>query len=267
MSFPLALLSTVLRQLPRAMSGRVFSRLARWTPSWVAIPRLYSSATLASAPFLQMRLNPTDTGHQRIAWLGEYEPELTECLGRLALQGGTLLDVGANYGYFTLLWCAAHPDNQAVAVEASPRNLPFLRENIERNGFTSRVHIYDWAASDTADGSVLFDLGPDSQTGWGGIAHAENSSVIQVPCRRLDQQFSNSQFAVMKIDCEGADTLVLRGSSGLLKRRAVKHVFFEENPIRMSQLGIRPGEAEEILRVHGYGLKEFAPSEFHAQPL
>jgi len=267
MSFPQALLSTFLRQLPRALSGRVFSRLTRWMPTWVALPTFYAKAALTSAPSINMRLNPTDTGHQRIAWLGEYEQELSDYIGKLALQGGTLLDVGANYGYFTLLWCAARPDNQVVAVEASPRNLPFLRENIERNGFASRVQVCDWAASDTSDGSVLFDLGPDSQTGWGGIAHEVKSSVIEVACHRLDQQLSNRQFAVMKIDCEGADIMVLRGSSGLLKHHQVKHIFFEENLVRMNLLGLKPEEAKEMMSQHGYELTEFASSEFHAYPL
>ncbi len=235
-------------------------------PSWVARPQLYDSSKLPTAPTLRMRLNPTDTGHQRIAWLGEYEPKLTDFICKIALQGGTLLDVGANYGYFTLLWCAARPDNQVVAVEASPRNLPFLRENIERNGFASRVQVYDWAASDTSDGTVLFDLGPDSQTGWGGIAHEVKSSVIEVACHRVDQQFSNRQFAVMKIDCEGADILVLRGSSGLLKRHQVKHIFFEENLVRMKMLGLKTDEAKEMMSQYGYELTEFASSEFHAHP-
>ena len=77
-----------------------------------------------------MRLRPGDVAHGEIAFLGFTELGLTRVVAERARQGGLLVDVGANWGYFTLLWLAARADNRVVAVEASPRNLEALRENL-----------------------------------------------------------------------------------------------------------------------------------------
>ena len=70
-----------------------------------------------------------------------YELELTRRLCDLARRGGTFVDVGANLGYFSLLWAAQNPGNRCVAFEASPRNLDLLRRNVARNSLGGRVEV------------------------------------------------------------------------------------------------------------------------------
>ena len=72
-----------------------------------------------------MDLVPTDVHHAAVAYTGEYEPGLSRRVAELGRAGGLFLDVGANAGYFTLIWLAANPDNRAICWEASPRNLAF----------------------------------------------------------------------------------------------------------------------------------------------
>ncbi|MFZ4767122.1 MAG: FkbM family methyltransferase, partial [Roseimicrobium sp.] len=232
-------------------------------------PDLFTNAALKFAPGAQMRLNPTDVAHSRLAWLGVYEDALSDAIVSLARQvGGKLLDVGANYGYFSLLWCSARPENSAIAIEASPRNLAALRDNVNRNGLSDRITVCDWAASNIT-GSVSFELGPLEQTGWGGIAAtSESSTSVTVPCFRLDERFSADDFTVVKIDCEGADPLVIEGASGLWQGTEVQHVFYEENTYRMAQLGLTPGSAKLQLERFGFRvspLKDQDLTEFHAQ--
>ena len=43
---------------------------------------------------------------------------------------------------------------------------------------------------------------------------------------------------VLKIDVEGADTWVLYGCEQLLKQKAIRNIFFEQNGARMAELGI-----------------------------
>lgn len=61
----------------------------------------------------------------QIALTGFYEYELSKKivnLGKTSDRGGLLVDVGANLGYFSLLWLGADERNEAIAIEASPRN-------------------------------------------------------------------------------------------------------------------------------------------------
>jgi hypothetical protein len=64
---------------------------------------------------------------------GFYERALWERIVALARSGRTLVDVGADMGYFTLLWCAAHPRATAFAFQAAPRNLEALWRYVAGN--------------------------------------------------------------------------------------------------------------------------------------
>jgi hypothetical protein len=109
-------------------------------------PDLFHGAPLQFSPSARMDLHPTDEGHSQIAFTGFYELALTRRIVQLACQGGLLADVGANYGYFSLLWAAQKPGNRVVAFEASPRNLAPLQANISRNGFDAAIEVRPMAA-------------------------------------------------------------------------------------------------------------------------
>jgi FkbM family methyltransferase len=209
---------------------------------------------------------PTDLGHRRIAWMGFYELELTRRMVALARPGSVLVDVGANVGYFTCLWAGLNPANEVHAFEPSPRNLAMLRTNVTAQNNSQRIKLYDVAAG-RKSGSLAFDPGPAEQSGWGGLAVKNSTQTMDVAVRRLDEVLpADLPVVVLKIDTEGADAWVLIGADGLLRRRQIANVFFEENPERMEALGIAPGTAEKLLVEHGYKVVPIPRTggEFHA---
>lgn len=224
---------------------------------------------LAFAPAMHMRLSPADVGHKSIIFNGFYELALTRKLVTLAREGGLLVDVGANYGYFTLLWLAQQAGNTAVAFEASPANFLPLKENLWRNHVDGRVRLESLALSDRA-GTVAFALqNEDGQTGWGGITlDVSAPTTVQVQALSLDvywdRHFPQTNIEVLKIDVEGADTLVLQGASKLLAAQRIRHIFFEINRPRMQLLGIDEHAAESLLTRCGYTVESIAPNERYA---
>lgn len=82
-----------------------------------------------------MKLSPYYEGHGCIAFLGFYELPLTRRIVKLAQKGGLLVDVGANYGYFSLLWGSQKKGNRTIAFEASPRNHEAIEANVSDAGF------------------------------------------------------------------------------------------------------------------------------------
>jgi FkbM family methyltransferase len=212
-----------------------------------------------------MRLHPEDVAHRCIAMTGFYELECSRIALRLARRGGLLVDVGANYGYFTLLWAAARPDNRVMAFEASSRNQEALRANVHANGFAARVECQDVAVG-KENGFMTFDPGPEHQTGWGGL-RPEGSARNCVPVRSLDEVFARATAAaidLLKIDTEGADTWVLQGALGLLQARRIRHILFEQYPARMAELDIDAGAAQTLLAAHGYRCRQLGPEEWYA---
>jgi FkbM family methyltransferase len=235
---------------------------------------LFYNAPLEFAPAVRMDLHTSDEGHGQIAFTGFYELALTRRVVSLARQGGLLVDVGANYGYFSLTWAAQKSGNRVVAFEASPRNLAPLRANIACNGFDSAIEVRPMAVG-RESGMMEFEPGPENQTGWGGmVLSGDSGSTVTVPVVRLDESVGADQFVdVLKIDIEGADTWALMGAEALLRNKRIGRIFYEENTTRMRALGIRPGEAKAFLESQGYRVRQLdgypaaAVSEFEAMPL
>lgn len=102
----------VLRIAPVGLKTKFFYRF--YSKRRKQFESLYKAARLHYAPGVTMQLMPTDEGHSNIAFTGFYELDLTERIVNHAKQGGVLVDVGANYGYFSLLWSAVRPDNKVI---------------------------------------------------------------------------------------------------------------------------------------------------------
>jgi FkbM family methyltransferase len=197
-------------------------------------------------------LVPGDIISESIAVTGFYEQVLSQRLTYAARQGGLMVDVGANLGYFSVLWLASRAENRCISIEASPRNVPLLKQNIQANSMEQRCEIRECAAG-RADEVMNFELGPESQSGWGGLTLGEGRGAVQVAVRRLDEIVPDDRMVdVLKVDVEGADTWVLLGAERLLRRRQIKTIFYEQNKPRMKDLGISETEAQQFLEAIGY---------------
>jgi len=246
--------------LRQALFARLHSVLPPLSlPSSLGFPLVFGALSLKE-------LVATDHGHRFIAWCGFYDLRLSQILARLAVAGGTLVDVGANAGYFSILWAGYNPNNRALAFEASPRNQKMLRANIDMNGLSNRVELFPFALG-RFESMKAFDLGPAEQTGWGGLSLAPSASTIQVKVRALDGVISPDQpISALKIDTEGADLWVLMGAEQLLRRKQIQNIFYEFNRERMQSLGIRPGEPELFLSQFQYKVTRLSDEQFHATP-
>lgn len=243
------------RLLPKRFKQPLYYRY--YHTRHAAWPGLFESASLVLAPNISMHgLLPGDVISGNIAFNGFYELALSGRIVQLARKGGLLVDVGANMGYFSLLWAGVNPSGRVISFEAAPRNIALLKNNVTRNRLEDRVKIIPKAAGKSS-GTISFDAGPAEQTGWGGITSAVTASTITVPLVRLDQELPDASIDVLKIDVEGADTWVLFGCEALLKKKRIGTLFFEQNRERMGLLGIAPGEAQKFLR----------DLDYHCEPL
>lgn len=240
----------LMRLLPDGFKTRLFYRY--YLSRQAGHPELFREAPLRFAPGAALHdLLPGDVISGHIAFTGFYELALSRQLLKCAQRGGLLIDVGANIGYFATLWAAANESSRAICFEAAPRNLEFLDKNLRENYLDHRVTVIPKAAGN-ARGEITFDVGPASQTGWGGISNEVTASTITVPMVRLDEELGTEVIDVLKVDVEGADTWVLQGCEKLLQERRIRQIFFEQNAPRMEQLGVAPGLAQAFLRDHGY---------------
>src|SRR5207302_7105545 len=113
---------------PLRLRQSLFARASSMLPPLPVTPS--GGFPLVFGDFSLSKLQPTDHGHRFLGWCGFYDLRLSRTLAGLAPAGGILVDVGANIGYFSLLWTAYNSENTALAFEASPRNQEMLRANV-----------------------------------------------------------------------------------------------------------------------------------------
>ncbi|MGB5454902.1 MAG: FkbM family methyltransferase [Gammaproteobacteria bacterium] len=209
---------------------------------------------------LQIDVHPGDIICEHIRANGSWEDSLSERLIEAGKSGGLMIDVGANVGYFSLLWAKANPENKVYAFEASPRIYPKLIENVTKNGLSEQIYPFSAALSQYCQVHE-FVLGPEEQTGWGGLINYTNGENTKVLCVRLDELITDEKIRLMKIDVEGADTWVLKGCEKLLREHKIEEIYYEQNIPRMMELGIDPSEAGNYLKKYGFKPENITPHE------
>lgn len=245
------MLRSLLRIFPMSMRQSIYYRLLNQRNFHLKHMANFKSAPLLFSPKVKMLdLVAGDVISGNLAFLGFYERVLSHEMVIQATKGGLLVDVGANMGYYSLIWCGQNVNNRVYAFEASPGVAKKLENNIAANNFNSRIKLYSLAVG-ASKGEMDFELGSDIQTGWGGLAHQKGASTVTVKVERLDEIIFEA-IDVLKIDIEGADTWALLGAEKLLQKKLIKKIFFEQNYDRMKILGIKEGAAQEFLQHMGY---------------
>lgn len=251
--FPLQVLPPRLRQA--AYYHLYHDKHAAWS-------RLFERAPLAFGLSVSMYdLVPGDAISGCIAFTGSYELGLTQRIAHQAANGGLLIDVGANMGYFSLLWASANRWSRVIAFEPAPRNIQLFQNNIVRNRLSDRITLVPKAVAEHP-GNAMFEVGSPEQTGWGGLSDDPTVDRISVPVVCLDDELGDTHIDVLKIDAEGADALVLRGAHRLLENRLIDTIYFEENIPRMVAHGFATGDIQAHLRSFGYECRSFGDNWF-----
>jgi FkbM family methyltransferase len=130
-------------------------------------------------------------------------------LRRLDARAGTIIDVGAGIGDFTVAAARRFPQARIVALEPHPRWYRLLSENLELNGLAN-VDPHRVAVATAAS----YELSPDRGSARSSTVVAGPRGVVQVEGRCLADFVGAEDVALVKIDCEGAELDVLASMSG-----------------------------------------------------
>lgn len=160
--------------------------------------------------------------------------------------GDLFVDIGANIGIYSLL--AAERGAHVIAVEPDARSIERLRENVALNGYDVEIHR---AAVSDAPGTVRMttdlDMGNHLVLEQDGGARTE-----EVPALTLDELLGDRIAAGVKIDVEGAESLVLAGARRALASKRIRLMQIEWNFCSGALMGVDRAEIATTLRAHGY---------------
>ncbi len=177
---------------------------------------------------------------------GFWEMWVTEAMMRHVRQGMTVLDVGANLGYFSLLLAdLTGPTGRVLSFEPNPHMSSLARRSLEINGFSPWSTLHEVALGDSS-GEVQFSARLDHPGGAHVVVGGEGA--FSVPVRRLDAIPGALDADFIKMDVEGYEHHVWRGMTQILARKRPLTIFMEFN---ISRFENPRGFLEEIAG-HGF---------------
>lgn len=189
----------------------------------------------------------------RVYYEGSYEPDLTAAIKQLVLPGDRVVDVGANFGWYTTLFATLVKDGLVVACEPEPGVFAVLQENIRLNGLREAVRTRNVCVGQRS-GSVQLA----SRPGESGLAHvvapgqAEGGIEVEMVLLDIELGDEGGKVAFMKIDVEGFELEVLRGARTLLEHDNPPILLLELNDEALARAGTGRGEVLSFLRERGF---------------
>jgi len=166
---------------------------------------------------------------------GFWEYWNTQFFAHYVQPGWTVVEVGANLGYFTLLLAdLVGPAGRIIAFEPLSTNFELLRRSIAVNGFADRVDCQRVALSNQSGrGAITLD---PMNYGGGSILRPSGKGLIteEIDLRRADEAITLSGPVCFKIDAEGAEEIVFEGMAGLLPALSDVRIIMEFEKSRFS---------------------------------
>ena len=256
-------LGSVVRRMPRGRY-RVVSSLRSSTPPFIATLGRDAGGALFECDL-------ADEIAREVCLTGCYEPPVTRLLQRRLRGGASMIDVGANWGYFTLLAAAAvGPAGSVVALEPDPRQFARLASNARLNNFTHVTPVMKAAAAGAgsavllgyAEGAgnrgvsrlaVTGDRRPTTDDRRPTTDQRPATGDFDVECVTVDAIAAHlRRVDVVKIDVEGAEGDVLHGMRDGLAAQKYRAIVLELHPAPLRDRGVSADVCVRAIQDAGY---------------
>ncbi|MFN7922000.1 MAG: FkbM family methyltransferase [Bryobacteraceae bacterium] len=199
-----------------------------------------------------------DSISREACFTGRYEPQETAILEAILAPGMTFVDIGANWGYFTLLACQlTGPEGRVISFEPDPRLFARLAANLARNGLRQATALPVAAAAE--EGTLTLSGFEEQGDNYGlsriveGAAAGANS--FRVRARPVDSALDDAGVGsvdLVKMDIEGAEDMALEGMAGGLERQRYRRILLELHPALLAERGRTAREVLDRLQRSGY---------------
>jgi FkbM family methyltransferase len=191
-----------------------------------------------------------------------YEPFETALFKREIKPGQTVLDIGANIGYYTLIAAKlAGPKGKVYAFEPDPDNFALLKKNVETNGYNNVV-LVNKAVSDKTKTAQLF-LNKTNKGDHRLYDSKDGRPSISVQTIKLDDFFKklDKKIHFIKMDIQGSEASALSGMRNLIRRNSSLKLVTEFSPGSLKLNGQNPQKYLKTLNRCGFKLKEIAEKD------
>lgn len=174
---------------------------------------------------------------------GVHEPATTNLVKKMIKPGMTVVDAGAHFGYYSLLFAKlVGPQGDVYAFEPDKTSFNILNNNIKLNNFDN-VKTFNLALSNKKGKEKFYIYKKD--LGINSLLPDVNKYkyYYSVDTDLLDNIIKEKSVDFTKIDVEGAELMVLEGMNKIIKNNRNFKIILELSP--------------KIIRKTGYNLDNF----------
>jgi len=206
----------------------------------------------------RIRVKPNEYIGKRLVICNLFDLCISELIWRLLTPGQCAVDVGANIGYMTSIMASrVGKHGRVIAFEPHPGLFQELLANVRtwqtEAKLFGKVVPYNIALSNVCGEGVL-KIPSDFEGNRGlcslvsDVVENDDSTYLKVQVERLDEILRcEKQIELLKIDVEGHELEVLKGSSYLIENGRIANIIFEDPQTY-------PTPATMFLEQHGYAL-------------
>lgn len=233
---------------------QIENRIRQWRKSFIA--RLFSSKRgrkliVDAIPNDVMRVT-IDAGDHRITFhpkeligrhlfaAGKVDREdvfdvlsILDQLGLLRDKNNKLLEIGGNIGTHTIYFALTGRFSRIVTVEPDPRNLEFLRLNLDDNRLGDLVFVAECAAGPEEGTFTLYRV--DNNHGYSSLVDTGVADdTVNVPVKTIqsilnEAEILDSEINLLWMDIEGYEPDLMRSLEPFLKRQVPIMMEFSPN--------------------------------------
>ena len=182
-----------------------------------------------------------------------FEPTEVQLIQLLIKQGDTVLDVGANVGYFTLLMARiVGSEGHVYAFEPSEENVALLKKNVAENGYTNVTIVPRAVTNQTGSSSIYLS---EENVGDHRVYPSESArQSVSIETVSLDEFFNgkDAHIALIKMDIQGAEPMALAGMRRFLAQQPDVNLITEFWPYGITQSGHDPRAFLETMQELGF---------------
>ena len=193
---------------------------------------LFTKGYVAKTHFnFLMHVDRLDAIKWYVHYFGYFEPQISKAWSNLLKPGNTVIDIGANVGYYTLLAGRCVGDTgKVISFEPSTHIYKQLLNNIALNS-NMNIEAKQYAISDSV-GLVDFYYAGDNIQGNSSIMASHGGKKMEtvktISFDEIAEMLPLGEINLIKIDVEGAEALVLKTLEKYLSQLNPKCVIFLE---------------------------------------
>ncbi|MFC2002727.1 FkbM family methyltransferase, partial [Chloroflexota bacterium] len=207
----------------------------------------------------KMHTDPHEAAFFVTAALNPYESFETQIFEQVVKEGDTVVDLGANVGYYTLLASRIVGERGKVCTfEPDPKTYDLLLKNIELNKYSNIDPVPKAVTNKVGTAKFFLSHEPGANTLH---QHKGSGRFIEVETETLDHFFQNRGEIInfIKMDIEGGEMDALSGMDRLISQNRNLKMFVEFVPGFVKRSGHSP---EKLLdKLWSYNFKVFLIDE------